>query len=109
VRVVLVAGLNLLTETGATAIVEPEMKNESEGIQTSEKSAKTAAELESMIMAEMHEYPECESAAVAVIGPTSVDPWDTVLIREGAQIAAECKARLAEITTRLRQQFDLAQ
>ena len=105
----MVAGLNLLTETGATAIVEPKMKNESEGIQTSEKSAKTAAELESMIMAELREYPECESAAVAVIGPTSVDPWDTVLIREGAQIADECEARLAEITNRLRQEFDLAQ
>jgi hypothetical protein len=31
------------------------MKNESEGVQTSQKSAKTAAELESMIMAELRE------------------------------------------------------
>ena len=107
-RVVLVAGLNLLSQTGA-ATVELEMKNESEGVQTSEKSAKTAAELESMIMAELREYPECESAAVAVIGPTSVDSWDTVLIREGAQIADECEGRLAKITSRLRQEFDLAQ
>ena len=74
----------------------------------SQKSSKTAAELESMIMAEMREHIECESAAVAVIGPTSVDPWNTVLIREGAQIADECEARLAEITSRLRTQFDLA-
>ena len=37
------------------------------------------------------------------------DPWDTVLFREGAQIADECEARLAEITSRLRQEFDLAQ
>jgi hypothetical protein len=85
------------------------MKKESEGVQTSQKSAKTAAELESMIMAELREYPECESAAVAVIGPTSVDKWDSVLIREVRQIADECEARLAEITSRLRQQFDLAQ
>ena len=75
---------------------------------TSEKLAKTAAELESMIMAELRQYPKCESAAVAVIGPTSVDPWDTVLMRQG-QIADECEARLAEITSRLRQEFDLAQ
>jgi hypothetical protein len=107
-RVVLVPGLNLLTRTRA-ATVELEMKNESEGVQTSQKSAKTAAELESMIMAELREHPECESAAVAVIGPTSVDPWDTVLIREGAPIADECETRLAEITSRLRQEFDLVQ
>jgi hypothetical protein len=104
-RVVSVAELNLLTEIGA-ATIELEMKNESEG--ASQKSAKTAAELESMIMAELREYPECESAAVAVIGATSVDPWDAVLIREGTQIADECEARLAEITSRLRQEFDLA-
>jgi hypothetical protein len=85
------------------------MKKESEGVQTSQKSAKTAAELESMIMAELRESPECESAAVAVIGPTSVDTWDSVLIREARPIADECEARLAEITSRLRQQFDLAQ
>jgi hypothetical protein len=106
-RVVLVPGLNLLTRTRA-ATVELEMKNESEGVQTSQKSAKTAAELESMIMAELREHPECESAAVAVIGPTSVDPGDTVL-REGAPIADECETRLAEITSRLRQEFDLVQ
>ena len=74
----------------------------------SQKSAKTAAELESMIVAELREHPECESAAVSVIGPTSVDAWDTVLIREGAQINDECETRLAEITSRLRQEFDLA-
>jgi hypothetical protein len=67
----LVAGL---TETGV-ATVKLEMKNESDAVHTSEKSAKTAAELESMIMAELRQYPECESAAVALIGPTSVDPW----------------------------------
>jgi hypothetical protein len=105
-RVVSVAELHLLTEIGA-ATIELEMKNESEG--ASQKSAKTAAELESMIMAELREYPECESAAVAVSGPTSVDPWDAVLIREETQIADECEARLAEITSRLRQEFDLAQ
>ena len=32
----------------------------------SQKSAKSAAELESMIIAELREHPECESAAVAV-------------------------------------------
>ena len=55
------------------------MKSGAEGIQMSQKSSKTAAELES------------------------------ILIREGAQIADECEVRLAEITSRLRKQFDLAE
>jgi hypothetical protein len=41
----------------------------------SQKSAKSAAELESMIMAELREHPECESAGVAVTRPISV-AWD---------------------------------
>jgi hypothetical protein len=32
----------------------------------SQKSAKSAAELESMIMAELREHPECDSAGVEV-------------------------------------------
>ena len=51
-----------------------------------QKPTKSAAELESMIMAELREYPECESAAVAVIGPTSIEAWNAVLVREGPQI-----------------------
>jgi hypothetical protein len=35
----------------------------------SQKSAKSAAELERMIMAELREYPECDSAGVAVTRP----------------------------------------
>ena len=35
-----------------------------------QKLAKSAAELESMITAELREHPECESAGVAVISPT---------------------------------------
>ena len=49
----------------------------------SQKSAKSATELESMIMAELREHPECESAGVAVIRPTGV-AWDAVLIRRSA-------------------------
>jgi hypothetical protein len=74
-----------------------------------DRPAKTAAELESMIMAELREYPECESAAVAVIGPTSIEPWNAVLVREQPQPNDECEERLAEITRRLREEFDLAQ
>jgi len=33
----------------------------------SQKSVKTAAELESMITAELREYPECETAGAVVI------------------------------------------
>ena len=60
-----------------------------------------------MIMAELREHPECESAGVVV---SSKDiGWDAVLVREGAQLNDECEARLAEITNRLRQEFDLAE
>ena len=74
----------------------------------SQKSAKTAAELESMITAELREHPECESAGVAVIRRTGV-AWDAALIRQGAQLNDECEAKLAEITSRLRQEFDLSE
>jgi hypothetical protein len=74
----------------------------------SQKSAKTAAELESMIMAELREHPECESAAVAVIRPMGV-AWDSVLIRTVPQANDTCEARLAEIVGRLRQEFDLSE
>jgi hypothetical protein len=74
-----------------------------------EKTYKTAAELESMIMAELREYPECESAAVAVMGPTSIETWNAVLVRETPHNNDECEARLAEIIKRLREEFDLAE
>jgi hypothetical protein len=74
----------------------------------SQKSVKTAAELESMIMAELREHPECESAGVKLINPTGV-AWDAVLIREGPQPNDECEAMLAEIVSRLRQEFDLSE
>ena len=73
-----------------------------------QKSAKSAMELESMITAELRQHPECESAGVEVIRPTGV-AWDAVLIRSSPQLNDECEARLAEITSRLRQEFDLAE
>jgi hypothetical protein len=73
----------------------------------SQKSAKSAAELESMIMAELREHPECESAGGAV-RPTGV-AWDAVLIRAVPQANDACEARLAEIVGQLRQEFDLSE
>jgi len=73
----------------------------------SQKLTKRATELESMIMAELREHPECESAAVVVIGPTG-SGWDAALAGTGATLDVECQERLAAITDRLRQQFDLA-
>jgi hypothetical protein len=55
-----------------------------------------------MIMAELREHPECESAGV-VVSSNGVG-WDAVLVREGAQFNDECEARLAEIIDRLRQE-----
>jgi hypothetical protein len=72
----------------------------------SQKSAKSAAELESMIMAELREHPECERAAV-VIRPMGLS-WDAVLVGD-EPLNVECKARLAEINRRLREEFELAE
>jgi hypothetical protein len=74
-------------------------------VQMSQGSAKSAVELESMIMAELREHPECESAAVVIIGPTGAG-WDATLAGPGATLNVECQERLAAITNRLRQQFD---
>jgi hypothetical protein len=43
------------------------------------RTVKTAAELESMVIAELREHPECESATV-FIGPTAVS-WDALVGR----------------------------
>ena len=70
------------------------------------RTMKTAAELESIIIAELREHPECESAAV-VIAPTGA-AWDATLEGTEATIDVECQKRLGAITKRLRQKFDLA-
>ena len=75
----------------------------------SQKSAKSAAELECIITAELREHPECESAAVSVIRPMGVTTWNAVLIREMPQTNDACEAKLAEITSRLRLEFDLSE
>jgi hypothetical protein len=58
-----------------------------------------------MIMAELREHPECESAGVEV-RPTG-SAWDAVLIRSVPQANDACVERLAEIVGRLREEFDL--
>src|SRR4029079_18789066 len=59
----------------------------------------------SMIMAELREHPECDSAAVEV---TSKEVgWDAVLVRAGTQLNDPCEAMLVEITERPRREFDL--
>jgi hypothetical protein len=68
----------------------------------SQKSAKSAAELD----AELREHPECDRAAV-VIRPMGLS-WDAVLVGDEPP-NVECKARLDEITNRLRHEFELAE
>jgi hypothetical protein len=60
-----------------------------------------------MIMAELREHSECESAGVVVIRPMGLS-WDAALVGEGPRLNIECNQRFAEITNRLRQEFDLA-
>jgi len=72
-------------------------------VQMSQKLAKSAAELESMIMAELREHPECDSAAVEVTskeigfwcvrGPNSMTParrcsWKSLSGFDGSSILA---------------------
>jgi hypothetical protein len=62
-----------------------------------QKSAKTAAELESI-----------RSAGVVVIRPMGFS-WDAALVGDGPPLLnVECNQKLSEITNRLRQEFDLA-
>ena len=71
-----------------------------------ETSSKTPAELESMIMAELREYPECEAVGVVIMGPAGPD-WDAGLKGE-KRLNVECRIRLKEIIKKLRREFDLA-
>ena len=74
----------------------------------SERCAKSAAELESMIIPALREHPECESAAVVIMGPKGAG-WHATFVDTGATLNVECQERLASITNRLRQQFNLAE
>jgi hypothetical protein len=65
------------------------------------RTVKTAVELESMIMAELREHPECQSATV-FIEPTGAG-WAAYLSGIEATIDVECQERLATITNKLRQ------
>jgi hypothetical protein len=86
---------------------EPRKDSAIGSVQMSHKLAKSAAELESMIVAELREHPECDSAAVEV---TSKElGWDAVLVRSGTQLNDPCEAMLLEITERLRREFDLSE
>jgi hypothetical protein len=76
-------------------------------VQMFQKLAKSAAELESMIMAELREHPECDSAAVEVMSKDL--GWDAVLVRAGTQLNDPCEAMLVEITERLRREFNLSE
>ena len=67
-----------------------------------ERTMKTAAELESMIMAELREHPECESAAVVVVGPSG---WNATLAGTEATIDVDCQERLGAITNKTKIRF----
>ena len=70
----------------------------------SQKLTKRATELESMIMAELREHPECESAAVVVVGPTGAG-WNATLAGTEATIDVDCQERLGAITNKTKIRF----
>ena len=80
---------------------DPRMEPAIGRVQMSQKLAKSAAELESMIMAELREHPECDSAAVEVMSKE--------IGCAGTQLNDPCEAMLVEITERLRREFDLSE
>jgi hypothetical protein len=63
-----------------------------------ERTSKTAAELESMIMAELREYPECEAVGVVIVGPAGPD-WDGGLKGE-KRLNVECRVGLKSVRPR---------
>lgn len=73
-----------------------------------QKEAKTRAELEALIMAEVRQHPECDNVeGVAITRPLG-RPWDIAVLRDGPGIKTECRRKLYEISTRLCNQYDLA-
>jgi hypothetical protein len=73
----------------------------------SQKLIKTAAELESIITAELREHSACESAGLVAIRPMGLS-WDAALVGQDPGVNSDCNQRLAEIAARLRREFDLA-
>ena len=73
----------------------------------SQKSIKTATELEGIVAAELREHPVCDNTGGVVIRPMGLS-WDAALIGDGHGRNSECNQRLAEIAARLRREFDLA-
>ncbi len=73
----------------------------------SQKSIKTAAELEGIVTAELREHSVCDSAGAVAIRPMGLS-WDAALVGDGPRLNSECNQRLAEIAARLRREFDLA-
>ena len=72
-----------------------------------QKPKKTADELVGMIMAEARDYSECAGAGRPVV-VQGADGWKIGVQRDGRTFSAAALKRMEEITTRLRNQFDLA-
>ena len=55
----------------------------------SQKSTKTAAELESIVAAELREHSACDSAGVVAVRPMGLS-WDAALVGDGPRLNSEC-------------------
>ncbi|HAH64257.1 MAG TPA: hypothetical protein DCL72_01985 [Rhizobiales bacterium] len=73
------------------------------------KLTKTRAELEILLMAELHKDPACDSVDAVTITGTVGRLWNVAVESDGPHIRPVCRLKIWEITERLCGQYDLAQ
>ena len=74
-----------------------------------QKSTKTRAELEILLMAELRKDPACSSVDAIAITDRIGRLWNVAVERDGPRISPDCRHRIWEITERLCSKYDLAQ
>jgi hypothetical protein len=72
-----------------------------------DRQARTAAELEAMIMSEMLDLAECPYGMSVSVRPAG-DSWEALTHSHNQIAYPDCVARVTLIAARLREQFDLA-
>jgi hypothetical protein len=73
-----------------------------------DKPKKTRDQLQGMLMTELRNHPECNNVDLAAVVRPNGKPWDFVVVRDRPSISAECRARISEISSKLRAKYDLA-
>jgi hypothetical protein len=72
-----------------------------------EKTEKTRAELEALLMAELRKDPACSSIDAIAITGTVGRLWNVAVARDGPRIQPECRLKIWKLTEKLCSQYDL--